>query len=86
MGKFLREGAHSYLNRVLTLKLVHLGTAEPGSSPTFFIEKKRSKNDAPQWIKGGILCRILRPFIFNPDVFLKEERPFFCGIARDYCL
>ena len=37
MGKFLKEGAHSYLNKALTLKLVPLGTAEPGgiiSKPT----------------------------------------------------
>ena len=29
------NGAYSYLNRALTLKLVPLGTAEPGSSPLF---------------------------------------------------
>ena len=42
MGKFLKEGAHSYLNRALTLsKLVPLGTAELGSSPLFSYRKKK---------------------------------------------
>ena len=44
MGKFLEEGAHSYLNRALTLKLVPLVV------PTFLIETK-NKHDAPQGIK-----------------------------------
>ena len=47
MGKFLKEGAHSYLNRALTLKLVPLVV------PHFSHRKKHFKNDAPQGIKGA---------------------------------
>ena len=48
MGKFLKEGAHSYLNRALTLKLVPLVV------PHFcHREEKNRKNDAPQGVKGA---------------------------------
>ena len=60
--------------------------------PTFLIEKKtrkkQKKNDAPQGIKGAFsaVFDTLSFFLFKNNIFfLKEERPFFCGITRDYC-
>ena len=56
--------------------------------PHFLIHKKNIKNDAPQGIKGAFSAVFdTLAFIFNQEHYfvLKEERPFLCGITRDYC-
>ena len=58
VGKFLKEGAHSCLNRALTLKLVPLGTAEPGQPHFSHREKKKIKKQCPSRDKRCIFCRI----------------------------
>ena len=81
MGKFQKEGAHSYLDRALALKLVPLY-----SRPHF---SHREKKPMPLIRdKRCIFCRIhaLSFFIKNNYYFLRKSAPFCCGITRDYRL
>ena len=65
MGKFLKEGVNSYLNRALNLKLVPLVV------PHFSHREKIIKNNALQGIKDAFSS-----FYQEQLLFLKEERPF----------
>ena len=67
MGKFLKEGALSYLNRALNLKLVPLVV------PHF---SHREKNDAPQHAQG-IKCAFSAAFdalSFSSRTIIISER------------
>ena len=66
MGKFLKEGAHSYLNRALTLKLVPLVV------PHFSLHRK--KPDAPQGIKGAFSAAFDALSFLSRTIIISERR------------